>query len=212
MFMRFALLACLSAVAGCGAGTTSDASDGKITVCLLPKIKGISYFSSCHDGAVEAAQELGDVELIYDGPTDGDPTKQAEMIEQWIVDGVDVICVDSDGKVDLLIPLWLEAGLNCIFPVEVGTWQADPIQYRQQYGQALRMMGGFNKHLLARSKSEIEREVHRLAPLVEEGGYIGFCDHRVPPDVPLDNYMFYLETVRKVWARNVDLKPMGRLT
>ena len=61
------------------------------------------------------------------------------------------------------------------------------------------------------SKQEIEQEIHRLAPLVEQGGFIGFCDHRVPPDVPLENYMFYLETVREVWGYNVDLKPMGEV-
>lgn len=124
--------------------------------------------------------------------------------------GVEVIWVDCDGQIDSLIPLWLDAGINCIFPVEVGTWGADPVRYRQEYGRDLLMLGGFDKHILARSKEEIEREVYRLAPLVEEGGYIGFCDHRVPPDVPLENYMYYLETVRRVWGRGVNLKPMGR--
>ena len=70
------------------------------------------------------------------------------------------------------------------------------------------MMGGFDKHILARSPSEIEAEVQRLAPLVEEGGFIGFCDHRVPPDVPLANYLTYLECVRRVWGHEVHLKPM----
>jgi len=125
--------------------------------------------------------------------------------------GVDVIWVDCDGKIDQLIPLWLGVGINCMFPMEVGAWGADPIQYRKQYGQELLMMGGFDKRILARSKREIEQEVHRLAPLVEEGGYIGFCDHRVPPDVPLGKYMFYLESVRKVWGKDVNLKPMGEL-
>ena len=119
--------------------------------------------------------------------------------------GVDVIYVDCDGNIEKLIPLWLEAGVNCMFPLEVGTWGADPIKYRQQYGKDLLMMGGFDKHILARSKQEIEREVYRLAPLVEEGGYIGFCDHRVPPDVPLENYIFYVETVRRVWGKGVNL-------
>jgi uroporphyrinogen decarboxylase len=70
------------------------------------------------------------------------------------------------------------------------------------------MMGGVDKRLLAGPKSDIEREVHRLAPLVEEGGFIGFCDHRVPPDVPLENYMFYLEAAREVWGKGLNLKPM----
>lgn len=125
--------------------------------------------------------------------------------------GVDVVWVDCDGNIDALIPLWLKAGVNCMFPVEVGTWGADPIEYRKQYGKDLLLLGGFDKRILARSKEGIEQEVVRLAPLVEEGGYIGFCDHLVPPDVPLENYMFYLKTVREVWGHNLDLKPLGKL-
>ena len=74
----------------------------------------------------------------------------------------------------------------------------------------LRMKGGFDKHVLAGTPEQIEAEVHRLAPLVEDGGYIGFADHRVPPDVPLTNYMHYLHTARRVWGRGVNLKPIGR--
>ena len=97
-----------------------------------------------------------------------------------------------------------------MFPIEIGTWQADPLEFRKLYGKELLMLGGFDKRILARSKDQIVHEVHRLTPLVEEGGYIGFCDHLVPPDVPLENYMFYLETVREVWGNNTDLKPLGQ--
>jgi uroporphyrinogen decarboxylase len=121
---------------------------------------------------------------------------------------VDVIWVDCDGKIDALLPLWLDAGINCMFPIEVGTWGADPITYRQEYGKDLLMMGGFDKRILAQSKSEIEREIIRLTPLVEEGGFIGFCDHRVPPDVPYENYLFYLMKVRQVWGKGINLKPI----
>jgi uroporphyrinogen decarboxylase len=74
------------------------------------------------------------------------------------------------------------------------------------------MMGGVDKHILAGPKVGIEDEVHRLLPLVEEGGYIAFCDHRVPPDVPLDHYMHYLTTARRVWGKDLpNLKPLGNL-
>jgi len=106
------------------------------------------------------------------------------------------------------MPLWLDAGVNCMFPVEIGTWGAEAIRYRRQYGKELLMMGGVDKHILARTKREIEREVNRLAPLVEEGGFIPLPDHRVPPDVPYENYLFYLEMARKVWGKGVNLKPM----
>ncbi len=120
---------------------------------------------------------------------------------------VNVVWLDCDGKIDALLPLWLDAGINCIFPIEIGTWGADPIKFRQEYGKDLLMMGGFDKHILAQSKADIEREVKRLAPLVEAGGFIGFCDHRVPPDVPYENYLFYLEKVREIWASGISLKP-----
>lgn len=112
--------------------------------------------------------------------------------------GVDVVWVDCDGKIDQLVPLWLDAGVNCMFPIEVGTWGADSVQYRKEYGRDLLIIGGFNKRILAKGKDDIEAEVRRLAPLVEDGGFIGLCDHRVPPDVPLDNYMHYLKCVRDV--------------
>ncbi len=121
--------------------------------------------------------------------------------------GVDVIWVDCDGKIDELVPLWLEAGVNCMMPIEIGTWDADPVAFRREFGRDLLLMGGFDKHVLARSKDEIEREIRRLAPLVEDGGYIPFCDHRVPPDVPYEHYCFYVETARSVWGRDVNLKP-----
>jgi rhamnose transport system substrate-binding protein len=103
--------------------TSSPPPAKKLTVCLLPKIKGISYFSSCHKGAQEAAQELGNIELVYDGPTDGDPKKQAEMIEQWTVDGVDVICVSPNAP-DVVANAMKEARAS---GVHVITWDADGV-------------------------------------------------------------------------------------
>ncbi len=128
-----------------------------------------------------------------------------ELLREY---GVDVVVLDCDGCIDQLMPLWLGAGVNCMFPVEVGTWKADPIAYRQQYGKNLLMMGGFDKRVLAGTKDAISAEVRRLTPLVEEGGFIPFCDHRVPADVPLDNYVHYLQEARRVWGKGANLHPM----
>jgi rhamnose transport system substrate-binding protein len=112
---------------GCGGNSDPDGSSAsgetskKIRVALLPKIKGIAYFTSCAAGAREAAKELGDIELIYDGPTDGDPKKQAEMIEQWTVDGVDVICVSPNAP-DVVANSMKDAQAA---GVKVLTWDAD---------------------------------------------------------------------------------------
>jgi len=117
---------------------------------------------------------------------------------------IDVIYVDCDGKIDKLLPLWLDTGVNCMFPVEVGTWGADPARYRKQYGKDLLIMGGFDKRVLAKSKRGITEEVERLAPTVEEGGFIPFCDHLVPPDVPLSHYIHYLKEAKRVWGQGAD--------
>lgn len=125
--------------------------------------------------------------------------------------GVDVIWLDCDGCIDQLLPLWLDAGVNCMFPVEIGTWGADPVKYRKEYGKDLLMMGGFSKVKLAEPFEAITKEIERLTPLVEEGGFIPFCDHRVPPTVPFANYVHYLKTARKVWGRDVNLKPFPEI-
>lgn len=129
--IRCALAAMLvaSCASGCGNGSADKGAAApqatgaakKLKVCLLPKIKGIAYFSSCAVGAREAADELGTVELIYDGPTDGDPRKQAEMIEQWTVDGVDVICVAPNAP-DVVANAMKEAQAA---GVKVLTWDAE---------------------------------------------------------------------------------------
>lgn len=126
--------------------------------------------------------------------------------------GCDLVMLDSDGDVRQLLPGWLQAGVNITFPLEVGTWGQDPLAVREQFGPELRICGGFDKHILARCPDDISREIERLAPLVEAGGFIPFCDHRVPPDVPLGNYVHYVRTAREIWGRNLpNLRPMGEL-
>src|ERR1700722_18369545 len=88
-------------LAGCGkspeSGTGSSSTTKKLTIALMPKSKGNAYFISCKQGADEAAKELG-VELLFDGPTDPDPAKQNEIVENWITLGVDGIAVACENK------------------------------------------------------------------------------------------------------------------
>lgn len=126
--------------------------------------------------------------------------------------GVDIIFLDCDGKIDALAPLWMEAGVNTMFPIEVGKWHGDPVAFRREYGKEMRLIGGVDKHILAGSTDDILREIERLTPLVEEGGYIPLPDHRVPPDVSLSNYIFYLEEAKRAWGKNLpNLRPTGQV-
>jgi rhamnose transport system substrate-binding protein len=99
---RILILLAVAGIALAGCGKSSDPAtnvDGgkKLTIALLPKSKGNAYFQSCKKGADKAAAELG-VELIFDGPTDPDPAKQNEIVENWITLGVDAIAAACENK------------------------------------------------------------------------------------------------------------------
>ncbi len=111
--------------------------------------------------------------------------------------GIDIIGVDSDGNVEKLIPLWLEVGINLVYPMEVQAGM-DVVALRKKYGHDLRMTGGFDKGVLAQGKAAIDAELARVMPLIEGGGYIPTIDHSIPPDVPYENFAYYWER-KKEW-------------
>lgn len=122
------LLAGAVLASGCGqhagtspGGSTAATGGKRVSVYLLPKKKGIAYFSSCNDGAQQAAKELGDVDLTYDGPTDGAAEKAASLIETWTLKGADVIAI-SPNDPSVLAPAMMAAKAK---GVHVLTWDAD---------------------------------------------------------------------------------------
>jgi ABC-type sugar transport system substrate-binding protein len=100
--MKPLLLVCAAlALVGCNkngpTGAETTGGPKKLTIALMPKSKGNAYFVSCKNGADRAARELG-VDLIFDGPTDPDPARQNEIVENWITLGVDVIAAACENK------------------------------------------------------------------------------------------------------------------
>jgi uroporphyrinogen decarboxylase len=114
--------------------------------------------------------------------------------------GVEFILLDSDGKIDDLIPYWLDSGIDILFPIEVGTWQADAFTLRKKFGKRLRMMGGLDKRVMHQGEKAMRAEMERLKPAVLDGGYIPLPDHRIPPDVSLDNLKTYTRLFKEVFG------------
>jgi uroporphyrinogen decarboxylase len=114
--------------------------------------------------------------------------------------GVDIVSVDCDGCIDALIPIWMENGVNTMFPIEVGTWNASIAPWRETYGRELRGVGGMNKTVFARDRAAIDDEVERLKPLVDLGGFIPCPDHRIAPDAKWDNVGYYADAMRKAFG------------
>jgi len=112
--------------------------------------------------------------------------------------GVHIVSLDCDGKIDALVPIWLENGVNTMFPIEVGVWDASIRPWREKYGRGLLGVGGMDKRVFARDYAAVDAEVERLKPLIELGGYIPCPDHRIPADGKWENIQYYCERMRSL--------------
>lgn len=111
--------------------------------------------------------------------------------------GVEWIALDSDGQIWDLIPIWLDAGLNCLYPFEVQAGM-DVVEVRRRFGRSLRMWGGVDKRAVAAGPAAIEADLERVRPLIEEGGYVPMLDHSCPPDISWPNYVYYMRRLGEV--------------
>ena len=109
--------------------------------------------------------------------------------------GVDIIFVDTDGNANVLIPLFLEAGVNGISPLEVAAG-VDAVPLREKYGKKLLLMGNVDKRALALGKKAIKREIERVLPLMKDGGFIPSIDHAVAHDVSFENFTYYVSLLK----------------
>ena len=108
-----------------------------------------------------------------------------------------MILVDTDGDFEVLIPVFLDSGVDGFCPIERASGM-DPIRFRKQYGNSFSMFGGIDKREIAKGKKAIDAEIERtILPLLDNGGYIPTIDHSVPPDVSLENFTYYLDLKKK---------------
>lgn len=111
--------------------------------------------------------------------------------------GVEFISLDSDGDIRLLIPIWLDAGINVLYPFEVQCGM-DVLKIRREYGRDLRLWFGADKRVAAQGPAAIDAEMARVAPLVREGGYVPGPDHSFPPDVSFANCCYFMERLKSI--------------
>lgn len=94
--------------AGMLAGTASTALPGlgfaqqKMRIGLVVKVMGISYFDVTRDGGQQAADDLGDVELIYTGPTAATVEAQIAVIDSLIAQKVDALIISANDATALV--------------------------------------------------------------------------------------------------------------
>ncbi|MEM2756074.1 MAG: uroporphyrinogen decarboxylase family protein, partial [Candidatus Bathyarchaeia archaeon] len=125
--------------------------------------------------------------------------KVTDVLKEY---GVTINIVDCDGDITRLVPGWLKGGINCMFPLEARCTNIHEL--REEYGHRILLMGGVNKMALIAGGNAIDKELERLTPLLKEGGYIPMVDHRCPPEVSYQTYLYYLKKKRE-WIRRYDV-------
>jgi rhamnose transport system substrate-binding protein len=114
MKKAFRLVALLLVFALFAAG--SAFAQQKIRIAMVVKGLGNGFFEACRDGGLEAAKELGNVELIYQGPATPTAEGQIEIIDSLIAQKVDAIAISANDR-DALVPIAkkaMKAGIKVI--------------------------------------------------------------------------------------------------
>jgi ribose transport system substrate-binding protein len=121
---RLTIFLLAAAVAsGCGGGRseTTDGSRTRLRFAVIPKSLDLPVFNYARTGAERAARELGDVEILWNGPSSADQLKQKEILESFItqrVDGIAISTLAGDFLSDT-INRAIDAGIPVV------TWDSD---------------------------------------------------------------------------------------
>ena len=94
-----------TAATGTTAAASGAASGASVKVAFVPKLQGVPYFEAMNAGGKAAAAELGNVEWLYQGPTQADAAAQADIVRSYIQQKVDTLIVapnDPDSMAPLL--------------------------------------------------------------------------------------------------------------
>lgn len=115
--------------------------------------------------------------------------------------GARIFDQDSDGDMNAVIDAFLEAGVNCMHPMEPAA-NMDVVKVRETFGKRLAFYGGIDKHVIRRSKQEIVEELeYKIPPMVASGGCVLALDHRIPNGTPLEHYRFYIQKAWEIMDR-----------
>ena len=112
----FKTLALSTALAGALLATAAQAAE--VRIALVAKSLGNGFFEAADKGAEEAAKQIGDVKIVYTGPTTTTAEGQIEVVNSLISQKVDAIVIaPADSKA--LIPVCKRAQAAGILVVNI---------------------------------------------------------------------------------------------
>jgi uroporphyrinogen decarboxylase len=107
------------------------------------------------------------------------------------------VILHSCGRVQELLPDFIDAGFNALQPIEAKAGQ-DVRELKKRYGDKIAFYGNIDVRALSGTREDIEEEIKSKITIAKQGGgYIYHSDHSVPPTVSWENYQFAMEMVLK---------------
>jgi ribose transport system substrate-binding protein len=120
------------ALDGCSSATYKPA---KYRIAVIPKGTTHLFWRMIHAGAIEAARERGDVQILWDGPPKEDQRdRQQQIVEQFTSEGASAIVLAPCDRQTLVAPV--EAALRKGIPVVImdsGLTLTDEIRDNDKY-------------------------------------------------------------------------------
>lgn len=101
------------------------------------------------------------------------------------------IQIDTDGDSRAAIDVYRDSiAMDSMSPFEVASG-CDVVEIGRKY-PGLVLRGGIDKRVLAQGRNAIDAMLERIIPpMKKRGGYLPMCDHGVPEEVPLQDYIYY---------------------
>ena len=105
------------------------------------------------------------------------------------------VILHCDGFIEALLPQLIEAGIDCLQPLEVKAGM-DLAKIKKCYGERIALIGGMDARVLASNDAAaVRKELQaRLPAAMAGGGYILQADHSVPGGVSYETYRCFVET------------------
>jgi len=120
------------------------------------------------------------------------------MSELCHAHGIDLISLDCDGVTEQLLPIWVENGINVMFPIGIGVWGDQFEPARKKFGNRVLGVGGMDKVAFRKDRAAVDAELERLTRLVRLGGFIPCPDHRLMPGSKFELVRYYTEKIKEI--------------
>ena len=115
-----------------------------------------------------------------------------EIVSAFKKGGAEIVMMNCDGNLDFIIPVIQKSNIDGVYPCEIAAG-SDPVKLRKMF-PGVALMGGIDKRVVAfEGKEGVRKELRRLQPVINDGGYIPYIDHFIPPDISFDTFCYYME-------------------